>query len=304
VEGREQPVTGGWASPAEGRWQAGPFAVSARLLPAPGDATELALLVEGVPPAGSYALRWSLRLPWQRARWRAETGGGFMTYAPAEAGGDLLMGIAGSCVAVGHGLCAFAPDGTERLEFAFGESGLCGLGGPMTELAAGDPNGLLSESYTPAGVMVDETTLGILDWYLLTTDPLPNEQIPDQGGARRWAFRCAFRGAAGPPDDAALYRFAAGFATPGLIAEEAEADGLDAGWLDLGTPDVLVLGMEDDGTLLSADLYNTSAEPAALAPTGTAVEGARAVLADMLSRPLAGPLTVPARSFARLLIER
>ncbi len=99
----------------------------------------------------------------------------------------------------------------------------------MTELAACDPNGLLSESYTADGVMVGDTTLGVLDWYLLTTDPLPNEQIPDQGGARRWTYRCAVRAASGPPDDAALYRFAAGFATPGVLIDGSVADCLAEG---------------------------------------------------------------------------
>ncbi len=306
--GREAAPRGGWTADGRGRWQVGPFSVRASVCrSAVVDGTELELSVAGKPPEGSYALRWRFGLPWKRCTWRAESGGGFRTSAPARAGGDLLAGVAGCCIAVGEGLSAAPPGGRSSVDFAFDESGICGLGGPMTELSKGDPGGRLGSAYAPNGVMRRKTTPGVLEWYLLCTDPLAHEAFADQGGARAWRFQCAFRRRAGGFDDVALYRFAAGFCRPGELVSVRAAKPVSEPWLVLDKDDVLVLGAGRTRDGLSIDLYNTARHPVTVRFRGSAVEGRRVALTDMLERaerPCAdGSARLGPCAFARLLVR-
>ena len=193
------------------------------------------------------------------------------------------------------------------MDFALDESGICGLGGPTTELAAGDPHGRLADSYRPDGRMRGRTTRGALEWYLLTTDPLPYEAIPDQGGARRWTFRCAFRKRTGPPDDVALYRFAAEFLRPGEVVSLRNSARIGDAWLHVEGKSVLVLGAMPRAKGLHVDLYNTSARKVTLRLRGRALEGHSLALSDVLERrrrPLrGGRAELAPLEFARLIVE-
>jgi len=306
VDGREVPPEGGWRGPRHGSWQVGPFRVEARLSPAwTGDGTELRLTVRGTPPDVSHALRWRMDMPWPRCKWRGESGGGFVTQAPDEAGGDLLMGIAGSCLPVGGGLSALSPEGSQRVDMAFDQSGICGPGGATVELARRDPEGCVVSDYASDGRMRHPDTRGRLDWYLLTNGPLPRESIPDQAGAREWRFRCALRPRPGGFDDIALYRFAAGLWHPAELVQPELASG--ESWLRM-EPDerLIVLGAAplEDG--VRVDLYNPAPEAVQVAVAGRGVRGRRVQWADMLGRPEQdcpeGRVAVEPVSFARLLI--
>ena len=222
-------------------------------------------------------------------------------------GADSLLGICGSNIAVGGGLSAVAPRGRGCVDFALDESGICGLGGPTTELAAGDPNGRLAHSYRPDGRMKGRTTRGVLEWYLLTTEPLQHESILDQAGAREWTFRCAFRKRQGPPDDVALYRFAAEFLRPTEVVSARNAARIREPWLQVQGRSVLVLGATPRRKGLHVDLYNTSRRSVRVRLSGSAVEGRSLALSDVLERrrcPIrGGRAELGPLEFARLIVE-
>ena len=155
--------------------------------------------------------------------------------------------------------------------------------------------------------MRGRTTTGVLDWYLLTTDPLPHETILDQGGARRWTFRCAFRRRTGRPDDVALYRFAAEFLRPGEVVSLRNAARIGEPWLEVEGKSVLVLGAMPRRKGLHVDLYNTSKRSVQVRVRGRAVEGRTLSLTDVLERRLrpvrGGRIELAPLEFARLVME-
>lgn len=177
----------------------------------------------------------------------------------------------------------------------------------MTELGAGDPGGRLGAAYASDGVMRGKTTPGVLQWYLLCTDPLAHEATPDQGGTRSWRFRCAFRRRAGGFDDVALYRFAAGFCRGGELVRVRNASRIAEPWLVLDRDEVLVLSADCARGRLAIDLYNTSPDPVTVRPKGTTVEGRTVILTDMLERTehpcVGGKARIEPCAFARLLVE-
>lgn len=198
----------------------------------------------------------------------------------------------------GRGFISFPPAG----------SGLCGLGGSTTELAAGDPQKLLAPSYLPSGAMRSKFTPGRLEWYLLTTDPLSREQLPLQGGHTSWHFSSALRRRRGGFDDVALYRFAAGFATPGELVTAHLAGRIASEWLALGgSRRTIVLGALQEGRRLRLDVFNTSSRKAKVSLGGSAVAGKGIELTDMLSRVKrtcpGGRFEIPPLAFARVLVQ-
>jgi hypothetical protein len=273
VAGRPVRPTGRWRGAGRGRWTVGPFRLTATVVPArPGGGSELLLHVAGPPPAEPYDLAWRFGLPWKRCTWRGESGGGFVTPGPTDRGGDSLLGITGSVLAVGEGLCAVSPSGRSRVEFALGESGACGLGGPAS---------------IAAFRWRSTSTPGRLLWHLLSTGQNPTEALPDQGGVRRWAFHAAVRVCKGPPDDAALYRYAAGFNHPAeLLAAEAFRR-VDPPWLVLrGSRKVLALRVSRQDGQVAVDLLNASDRRARVTLAGRATARRRVWIADMLGRLL------------------
>ena len=309
VGGREAKVSGGWRIGGRGRWRAGPFTINAALIPLGGMA-ELVLDVSGKPPAADagYELRWLFDLPWKRVRWRGESGGGFVTPGPAAKGGDSLLGIAGSIFSAGEGLSVAPASGraSSRIDFAFGESGMCGLGGRTTAVARGTYGERHDGDALRGALMNSTATAGRLEWYLLSTGQNPREALIDQGGARKWRFRCAMRRCRGGFDDAELYRFAAGRDHPGEIVA-AEAVELGAGpWLGIEPGgDVLFLGARREKRSLVIDLYNTSAKRSEVKLAGRGLAGRKLASADMLGRSgktiRGGRLEIAPRAFARVV---
>jgi hypothetical protein len=287
VEDRELEAVGGWDASARGHWRIGALQVKAQGRPVPGDdALEMILAVEGAPPKEPYELRWLFDLPWDKVTWRGESGGGFVTPGPVEAGGDSLLGITGSIFACGEGLSVAPASGAGGLDLSFDQTGLCGLGGRTTRAAQGTYGERLEPEIARLSVWDSTCTQGRLEWYLLATAQNHREALLDQGGARRWSFRCTLRRRAGTFDDASLYRFARGQNTP---AELVDPDGWphDGPWLAVkGGEGVLLLGAyrADEGTCV--DLYNTLPESVSLVLGGSAVEGRSTHRADMLGRAL------------------
>jgi hypothetical protein len=127
-------------------------------------------------------------------------------------------------------------------------------------------------------------TPGRLELYLLGTAQNHREALLDQGGARRWTFRCGLRRRVGVFDDAALYRFSCGFNYP---AEIVDPDQWDHGerWLAVaGNDGVITLGAHREGETTCVELYNTLREPVSFTLSGPALEGRRVRCADMLGR--------------------
>ena len=320
---RELNAEGGWDTGGHGQWQIGAFRVHAQGQPSPlGEGLELTLTVEGEPPEAPYELRWLFDLPWPAATWRGESGGGFVTPGPADAdatangaaiGGDSLLGVTGSIFACGEALSASNAAGAGGVDFAFEQTGLCGLGGRTTRAAQGSYGERLPPEIARLSTWESTRTPARLEWYLLATAQNHREALLDQGGARRWAFRCVLRARPGPPDDAALYRFACGANTPaGLVNPEAWSH--TGPWLEVqGNEGVLVLGAhrgdlaEGDGAEIGLDLYNTHSEPATVTLYGPALEGRTAVTADMLGRVEAtcaeGIVTLAPLAYLRVLLQ-
>jgi hypothetical protein len=242
------------------------------------------LAIEGAPPEAPYELRWLFDLPWQEAIWRGESGGGFVTPGPVEQGGDSLLGITGSVFSCGEGLSAMDPRGETCLDFAFDQTGMCGLGGRSTRAAQGTYGERMDAETVALSVWSSTRTPGRLELYLLGTAQNHREALLDQGGARRWHIRCGLRRRVGAFDDAALYRFGCGLNYPGEVVDpESWEHGKQ--WLSVtGNDGVIVLGAHQAGDVTCVDLYNTLPEGASVALSGPAVEGRTAYCADMLGR--------------------
>ncbi len=298
MEGKARAARGGWVARSQdgrhslrGQWRVGPFTVRAALHPWPGDAAmwELQLDVRGVPPKGAYELLWRMGLPWRSARWRGESGGGFVTPGPAARGGDSLCGVTGSVFAAGQ--CLAAISGRRHVLFAFDQTGMARPGGvdgrePMRRL----------------------TTEGFVDWVLLGTGVNPTEAVRDQAGERQWTFRCGLRAGGAAPSDAALYRLATDFNQDGELVDPARlfrqvAKG-QAAWLTVQGRSVLVLGLRRRGRALEVDLYNPADRPVAAVVTGPALAGRQVQQVDMLGRVLRscrdGRVRLAARAFGRV----
>jgi hypothetical protein len=290
-------ANGGWHDGRRGRWTIGPFVVKARLAPlATGEGVELCLDVAGTPPDEPYELRWLFDLPWNEVSWRGDSGGGFATPGPVDQGGDSLLGIVGSIYACGEGLSAYSPDGSACVDFAFDQTGLCGLGGRMTRAAQGSYHDRFDDEVIRRSVWVSAHSPGRLELYLLGTKQNYREALLDQGGTRCWQMRCGMRrrslspGTGSQGGDVALYRFACAFNTPAeLIDPSLWTHG--PAWLSFdGGEHVLALGASREGDAqqgaVSIDLYNTSREPATVTLRGPALGERVVVRADMLGRYL------------------
>jgi hypothetical protein len=304
---------GGLPAAGRGRWRIGPLNVEAEGRPSPlGEGLELVLSVEGVPPEEPYELRWLFDLPWRGATWRGESGGGFVTPGPVEAGGDSLLGVTGSIFSCGEGLCAASVVGETVLDFAFDQTGLCGLGGRSTWAAQGTYGERLPPDVVRLSTWDSTHTPGRLEWYLLATAQNHREALLDQGGARRWSFRCALRqrysSGSGAFDDAALYRFACGANTPAELVDP-DAWPYEGPWLAIeGGEEVLVLGAHRGASgATCVDLYNTSKERVSLVLHGPAVEGRAIQWADMLGRVQStcpgGQVRIDPLAFARVMLQ-
>lgn len=219
-----------------------------------------------------------------------------------------MLGIAGSIFAAGEGLSAAGVGGRRCIDFAFDESGMCGLGGPTARLATGWYRQKPDPALLRRVIWSDCITPGVLDWYLLGTGQNPREALLDQGGARRWRFRCGLRWRAVGFNDAALYRFAAGFNRPAELAHPRGVTDLLTPWLELrGSGRILVLGALRGRKKLTIDLFNTAARAESVTLGGRAVRGRKIVQADMLSRIVGRPrgrkLRLAAGAFGRIVIE-
>jgi hypothetical protein len=129
----------------------------------------------------------------------------------------------------------------------------------------------------------------------------------DQGGARRWAFRCGLRRRAGSFDDAALYRFACGFNYPGEIVEP-KLWHHGAQWLSIaGNDGVVALGAHRAKEKTCVDLYNTLHQGASCRLSGPAVEGRTVRGADMLDRVQSecpgGEVQIDPLAYVRVLVS-
>jgi hypothetical protein len=319
VDDCEIDAEGGWRANGRGQWRIGAFSVEAVGRPSPlGEGLELLLSVEGAPPEEPYELRWLFDLPWTQAAWRGESGGGFSTPGPVKAGGDSLLGITGSIFSCGEGLSAISPAGEGVLDFAFDQTGLCGLGGRSTRAAQGAYGERLPPDVARLSMWHSTHTPARLEWYLLATAQNHREALIDQGGARRWSFRCTLRQRQVAPgdttfSDVALYRFACGANTPAELVDP-DAWPYAGPWLvvdgDLAVDreGVLVLGAHRDvGGATCIDLYNTRREQVSPVLRGPAVEGRTVRLADMLGRVQSacpgGRVSVEPLAFARLTLQ-
>jgi hypothetical protein len=271
-----------------------------------GEGIELTLTVEGAPPEEPYELRWLFDLPWEEAIWRGESGGGFVTPGPVDQGGDSLLGVTGSVFSCGEGLSAMAVGGEACIDFAFDQTGLCGLGGRSTRAAQGTYGERVDAETVALSVWNSTRTPGRLELYLLGTGQNHREALLDQGGARRWRVRCGLRRRAGAFDDAALYRFACGFNSPAEIVDpETWAHG--AQWLAVPEEgSVIALGAHQRDGATCVDFYNTLREPASFALSGPAVEGRSVRCADMLGRIQAecpgGKVSIDPLAYLRVVI--
>jgi hypothetical protein len=259
-----------------------------------------------VPPEEPYELRWLFDLSWEEVIWRGESGGGFVTPGPPQQGGDSLLGITGSIFSCGEGLSAMRPGGDACIDFAFDQTGLCGLGGRSTRAAQGTYGERLDPETVALSVWTSTRTPGRLELYLLGTQQNHREALLDQGGARRWQVRCGLRRRAGGFDDAALYRYACGFNYSAEIVDP-EAWACGEQWLaSSGSEGVLLLSAHRGGRATCLDLYNTLPEPASFSLSGPAVEGRGVRCADMLGRIQAerpgGKVSIDPLAYLRMLI--
>jgi hypothetical protein len=299
LDGQEAGVAGGWNDGMMGEWEAGPFRVTARIVSLEG-AWELLLEVTGTPPQGPYELRFSFTLPWLQAVWRGESGGGFVTPGPSDKGGDSLLGIVGSVFAAGEGISAADPAGRERIDFVLGESGLAGLGGRTTARAIGT----YGEKIAPQGIAVtmeSTVTPGVLEWYLLGISQNYKEAFADQGGNRRWRYRCVMRRVSARFDDDELFRFAE---SQNRFAELVDPALLSVHTTALQVKGALVLGLSTRGRTVEVDLYNTSSRGKRVTLAGPLVRARRTRQADMLGRPQRGKgIFVGGKSFGKVVVD-
>jgi hypothetical protein len=204
------------------------------------------------------------------------------------------------------------PEGSTSIDFAFDQTGLCGLGGRSTRAAQGTYNERVDAGTVALSVWSSKRTPGRLELYLLGTAQNHREALLDQGGARRWQVRCGLRRRAsasddaGAFDDAALYRYGCGFNYPGeIVNPEGWAHG--ERWLTVtGEEGVLVLGAHRAGETTCVDLYNTLCEPASTVLSGPAVDGHAVSFADMLGRIQGacpgGRVTIDPLAYLRVVI--
>jgi hypothetical protein len=306
-DGAPADIAGGWnENLARGVWTAGPFRVSAGLRPWPDGGSELRLEVAGAPPRDAYELCWRIPLAWPECIWRGESGGGFVTPGPTEQGGDSLLGITGSAFSAGEGLSAAAGWLGPRVDFAFDESGVCGLGGRATALACGTYGERVEDDLIRRASMASCETPAVLLWYLLGNHQNHRETLLDQGGCRAWSFRCGIREVDRPFDDADLYRFAAGFNRPAELLAPGEIDSGRGAWLSAEPADaILLLGAARAKRGLEIDLYNTADRAVEVTLRGRAVRGKHLARADMLGQhpqPLrGGRFEAPPRAFVKVL---
>jgi hypothetical protein len=287
-------------------WTLGPYRVSlTQRDAAERDVREWVFTVQGTPPEADYELCIRFDLPWARCEWRGESGGGFVMPGPTRMGGDSLLGIAGSIFSAGEGLSARAKRGRQRIDFAFDESGFCGLGQRTTLFARGLYQDAPDEALMHACQMTGTETQGALFWYLLSNQQNYREALPDQAGARQWRFRCGVRVAQGDFEDAALYRFAAGFnREPEIVSVDALEDTTDA--IRVSPASVLVLGCRRRNGTIEIDLYNTAKAPVRAQLRGALVDSGKLMRADMLGfsrRALKGRgLELAPLEFAKVLV--
>lgn len=286
-------------------WTLGPFHVTLAQDAAGQDgAHELVFDVQGEPPDTDYELCMRFDLPWKRCAWRGESGGGFVTPGPANKGGDSLLGITGSIFSAGEGLSAKAKRSNQRIDFAFDESGFCGLGRRTTLLARGMYNDMPDEQLMRDCIMRGIETDATLFWYLLSNQQNFREALLDQAGARQWRFRCGVRQVEGGFDDVGLYQFATGF---NREAEIVSAGVVPAGkhWLSVTPASALVLGCRRRQGAVEIDLYNTSRESTRASLRGTLVGEAMPARADMLGfnrKPIKGTVNLAPLEFAKIIV--
>jgi hypothetical protein len=305
--GQELHGQGGWLGKT-GCWRIGNFKIETRVCPsAVTEAQEVDVQVTGAPPAEPYELRWIFRLPWPTCSWRGETGGGFVTPGASDRGGDSFLGMAGSIFSCGEGLSARSPDRTWCLDFAFDQSGMCGLGGRTTQRAHGTYHEKVKLLRPEQAIMVSTKTHGKLEWYLLATAQNHPEAFRNQGGARRWQFRCTIRQRPGGFNDAALYRFAAGCHYPGELVAPGYVRSNNDHWLKIsGTAGVLCLYAARRGKTIRIDLYNTLTQKATCTVSGQIIKG-RIRQTDILGRSQRtcrdGRVELGPLEFGRLIIS-
>jgi hypothetical protein len=289
------------------RWTVGPFQVMLTQHTAAGaEAQELVFDVQGEPPDSDYELCIRFNLPWKRCEWRGESGGGFVTPGPTDKGGDSLLGIAGSIFSVGEGLSAKPKRSNQRIDFAFDESGYCGLGRRTTLFARGLYNDAPDEQLMRDCVMRSTETEATLYWYLLSNQQNFREALLDQAGARQWRFRCGVRQVEGTFDDVDLYRFAAGFNREAEIASTEMAPARKA-WLGVSPSTALVLGCRRYDDAIELDLYNVTRNSIRANMRGSLLQGKSIFHADMLGfdrRPIdRGGMKLAPLEFAKIIIK-
>jgi hypothetical protein len=299
-ESPAEPVSGGWRDAQHGEWRCGPFDVRASITQQAG-AAAIEIDVLGHPPVERfYDLCWRVALPFERAIWRGETGGGFVTPGDVAAGGDSLFGIVGSIFSVGEGLSVRAVDGRPgRFDIALREGGMCGLGLRSVNRASGryhyEP---VSDWARDNALMRSPETDGALYWFLLGNAQNAAEALEDQLGDRYWRFTMGLRRSdAATFDDAALYRFAAAFNTP--LEVVADATRLRAPPVDFGDGPVLPLRIDKRGNALHTSVFNTASDSETIAlPAGLKAQAADAL--GNRARAIRGAWTLAPNAFATL----
>ena len=294
---REIRPEGGWSTAELGEWRVGPFVMEAEYRPEWAHGCyRLSLRISGSPPEDSYELRWRIELPWKRVKWRGESGGGFVTRGSSESGGNCLLGITAAVFSAGEGLCVADVDSTGRIDLAFLENGMCGLGGTTLRAASGGYGEKVPKEIRTLSVAATPETDGILEVFLLGTRMNYKEALKDQGGSRSWTYTFGVRGldSTAEFDDAGLYRFACGFTYPGEIIAIETAAKLDDIPLKIECDRAILplrLNRIDGRTEL--DLYDTKGANGTVALSGRLIRGARVLKADMLGR-LGEPLSAAA----------
>lgn len=297
-----------------GEWQVGPFTVNAQLmaLPYTKGAAELRLTVSGTPPEKPYELCWLFHLPWRKVVWRGESGGGFCSPGAVDRGGDSLLGIRGSVFMAGEGLSAAPVRGNSRLDFALDESGACGLAERTTTWAYGYYDETVTDDHTARAMPQTRVTAGKMYWYLLANAQNHKEALLDQGGTRRWSFRCGLQLVKAAFNDVSLYQFAAGFNHRGEVASSGIVPASSTRWLQVSPEDRMTVlsvsrTVKQGVPVYEVDLYNTAPEATQMTFSGDLFRGRRAHRADMLGRRLkqlrAKSTRLEAHEFARLIVE-
>lgn len=292
--------------PSANAWTIGPFRIALTQRETLG-ASEWVFDVQGEPPATDYELCIRFDLPWKRCEWRGESGGGFVTPGPTDKGGDSLLGIAGSIFSAGEGLSAKPKRSNKRIDFAFEESGFCGLGRRTTLLARGMYQDAPDEQLMRDCLLRSTETEATLYWYLLSNQQNFREALLDQAGARQWRFRCGTRQVEGAFDDVDLYRFAAGFNREvEIVSDEIVLPAKD--WLKVTPAAVIVLGCRRRAGAIEMGLYNTRKTPVRATLQGALTRTAAMQRADMLGFNRASlkgnAITLAPLEFAKIVMNK